>query len=61
MTNNVWQPLQRFTNNVGVRYLCRDLIYLLRGIFWIMEGNTFISDDQLARIKIIAGWSRIAR
>ena len=27
--------LNRFTNNVGLRYLLRDLIYLLRGIFWI--------------------------
>jgi hypothetical protein len=37
----------------------RDLIYLLRGIFSIMEDGTFIYGSQRSGIKIIAGWSRL--
>ena len=28
-------------HHINVRYLCRDLIYVLRGIFWINNGCTF--------------------
>jgi hypothetical protein len=32
-------------HHINVRYLCRDLIYVLRGIFWINNGCTFIDQD----------------
>ena len=32
-------------HHINMRYLCRDLIYVLRGIFWINNGCTFIDQD----------------
>merc|ERR1712159_35677 len=42
----VWGgALDEEIHHINVRYLCRDLIYVLRGIFWINNGCTFIDQD----------------
>ena len=39
-------------HHINVRYLCRDLIYVLRGIFWINNGCTFLegTDQDYRRL-----------
>ena len=54
-----WGALDEEIHHINVRYLCRDLIYLLRGIFSIiMAVPLFISLKEVGWVKIIAGCSR---
>ena len=39
-----WGALDEEIHHINVRYLCRDLIYVLRGIFWINNGWGFIHE-----------------